>query len=164
MRNDCRNELVNFTRERFERESAIALQSQEFIDAAKHIFNPNTLTLGFARRFVPYKRPDLLLYEPERFVRILTNPEHPVQLVIAGKAPPFDESGKELIRHWIQFIQQHNLYNHVVFLSDYDVLLTRHMVQGTDVTETSKVKVHVIQTNEEEMIAKTTGEMYEKSI
>ncbi len=133
LRNDCRNELVNFTRERFEKQSDVAGQSPEFIDSAKHIFNPNTLTLGFARRFVPYKRPDLLLHDPERFVRILTNPEHPVQLVIAGKAPPFDESGKALIRQWIQFIQQHNLYNHVVFLGDYDVLLTRHMVQGADV-------------------------------
>jgi glycogen phosphorylase len=133
MRNDCRNELVNFTRNRFAAESDVAGQSPEFIDSAKHIFNPNTLTLGFARRFVPYKRPDLLLHDEERFVRILTNREYPVQLVIAGKAPPFDESGKALIRKWIQFIQKHNLYNHVVFLSDYDVLLTRHMVQGADV-------------------------------
>ncbi|MEO8765455.1 MAG: alpha-glucan family phosphorylase [Ginsengibacter sp.] len=133
MRNDCRNELVDFTRKRFETESTISGQSQEFTAASKHIFNANTLTLGFARRFVPYKRPDLLLHDPERFVRILTNPQHPVQLVIAGKAPPFDESGKALIRKWIQFIQQYNLYNHVVFLSDYDVLLTRHMVEGADV-------------------------------
>ena len=133
MRNDCRNELVNFIRKRFATESDIAGQSPEFIDSAKQIFNPNTLTLGFARRFVPYKRPDLLLHDQERFVRILTNQEHPVQLVIAGKAPPFDESGKALIREWIQFIQRHNLYNHVVFLSDYDVLLTRHLVQGADV-------------------------------
>ena len=133
LRNDCRKELVNFIRERFETQSDAAGQSPEFIDAAKHIFNPTTLTLGFARRFVPYKRPDLLLHDPERFVRLLTNPEHPVQLVIAGKAPPFDESGKALIQKWIQFIQGYNLYNHVVFLSDYDVLLTSHMVQGADV-------------------------------
>jgi len=133
MRNDSRNELVNFTRKRFATESDVSGQSPEFIEIAKHIFNPNTLTLGFARRFVPYKRPDLLLHDEERFVRILTNREHPVQLVIAGKAPPFDESGKTLIRKWIQFIQKHNLYNHVVFLSDYDMLLTRHMVQGADV-------------------------------
>ena len=133
MRNDCRNELVNFTRKRFADESDVAGQSPEFIDSAKNIFNPNTLTLGFARRFVPYKRPDLLLHDEERFVRILTNREYPVQLVIAGKAPPFDESGKALIRQWIHFIQKHNLYNHVVFLGDYDVLLTRHMVQGADV-------------------------------
>jgi starch phosphorylase len=133
MRNDCRNELVNFARKRFAAESDAAGQSLEFIDSVKRIFNPNTLTLGFARRFVPYKRPDLLLHDKERFVRILTNHQHPVQLVIAGKAPPFDESGKTLIREWIQFIQKYNLYNHVVFLSDYDVLLTRHMVQGADV-------------------------------
>ncbi|MEO9003868.1 MAG: alpha-glucan family phosphorylase [Ginsengibacter sp.] len=133
MRNDCRNELVDFIRKRFSAQSEVAGQSSEFIEAAKHVFNPNTLTLGFARRFVPYKRPDLLLHDEERFVRILTNHEHPVQLVIAGKAPPFDESGKALIRQWIHFIQKHNLYNHVVFLSDYDVLLTRHMVQGADV-------------------------------
>ena len=133
MRNDCRNELVNFIRERFAAQSEVAGQSSEFIETAKHIFNPNALTLGFARRFVPYKRPDLLLHDAERFVRILTNNEHPVQLVIAGKASPYDESGKALIREWIQFIQKHHLYNHVVFLSDYDVLLTRHMVQGADV-------------------------------
>ncbi|MDQ6903096.1 MAG: alpha-glucan family phosphorylase [Bacteroidota bacterium] len=133
MRNDCRNELVNFTRNRFAEESNVAGQAPEFIDSAKQIFNPKTLTLGFARRFVPYKRPDLLLHDEERFVRILTDSEYPVQLVIAGKAPPFDESGKALIRKWIQFIQKHNLYNHVVFLSDYDVLLTRRMVQGADV-------------------------------
>ena len=133
MRNDCRNELINFIRKRFEAQSDVAGQSSEFIENSKHVFNPNTLTLGFARRFVPYKRPDLLLHDEERFVRILTNKEYPVQLVIAGKAPPFDESGKILIRKWIQFIQKHNLYNHVVFLSDYDMLLTAQMVQGTDV-------------------------------
>ncbi|QOW12029.1 glycosyltransferase family 1 protein [Kaistella flava (ex Peng et al. 2021)] len=133
MRNDGRNELVNFIRDRFEAQSDVADQSPEFIENAKHVFNPNTLTLGFARRFVPYKRPDLLLHDEERFVRILTNNEHPVQLVIAGKASPFDESGKALIRTWIQFIQKYNLYNHIVLLSDYDVLLTRHLVQGADV-------------------------------
>ncbi len=133
MRNDCRNQLVNFTRQRFSAQSDIGGQSSEFIEAAKQIFNPHSLTLGFARRFVPYKRPDLLLHDEERLIRILTNQEYPVQLVIAGKAPPFDESGKALIREWILFIQKHNLYNHVVFLSDYDVLLTSQMVQGADV-------------------------------
>ena len=133
MRNDGRNELVDFIRKRFVAQSDVVGQSPQFIENAKQVFNPNTLTLGFARRFVPYKRPDLLLHDEERFVRILTHSEHPVQLVIAGKAPPFDESGKALIRKWVQFIQRNNLYNHVVFLSDYDVLLTRHMVQGADV-------------------------------
>jgi len=133
LRNDSRTKLVNYARERFSKQ-IIAIEERPEIDIiATDIFDTNTLTLGFARRFVPYKRPNLLLHDPERFIRILTNPEHPVQLVIAGKSPPFDESGKALIRQWIQFIQQHNLYHHVIFLSDYDMLLAEHMVQGTDV-------------------------------
>ena len=133
LRNQCRNNLVAYTRIRLEEQVSVAGQPQEIVDIAKHVFNADTLTLGFARRFVPYKRPNLLLHDKERFIRLLTNREHPVQLVIAGKAPPSDESGKALIREWVEFIQQYNLYNHVVFLSDYDMLLTEHLVQGADV-------------------------------
>jgi starch phosphorylase len=133
LRIKSRSNLVNFTRKRFERQLRISGQSSEMVEGAKQVFNPDVLTLGFARRFVPYKRPNLLLHDPERFIRILTNPEQPVQLVIAGKAPPFDESGKALIRQWIQFIAQHDLYHHVIFLSDYDMLLTEHLVRGVDV-------------------------------
>jgi starch phosphorylase len=133
LRNDSRNSLVNFVRERFETQLSIVKISQEIFDITSPVFDPHTLTLGFARRFVPYKRPDLLLHDKERFIRILTNPEHPVQLVIAGKAPPFDEGGKSLIRQWLQFIKQYRLYNHVVFLSDYDMLLAEQLVQGVDV-------------------------------
>jgi len=75
----------------------------------------------------------LLLHDEQRFIRILTNHEHPVQLVIAGKSPPFDEPGKALIRQWIQFIQKYDLYQHVVFLSDYDMSLSAQLVQGVDV-------------------------------
>ena len=131
-RNQSRKNLVAYVRKRFERQVLVSGQL-DLIDAAKDVFDVNVLTLGFARRFVPYKRPDLLLYDEQRFIRLLTNPEKPVQLVIAGKAPPFDESGKAIIRKWIQFIQQNNLHKHVVFLSDYDMLLTENMVQGIDV-------------------------------
>ncbi|TLP74252.1 alpha-glucan family phosphorylase [Maribacter sp. ACAM166] len=133
LRNDSRNKLVNYARERFAKQVEATEERPEIDVIATDILDSNTLTLGFARRFVPYKRPNLLLHDPERFIRILTNPERPVQLVIAGKSPPFDESGKAMIRQWIQFIQQHNLYHHVIFLSDYDMLLAEHMVQGTDV-------------------------------
>lgn len=131
-RTESRKNLIGFIRNEFERQVSASGQPG-MIEMAKEIFDPNTLTLGFARRFVPYKRPDLLLYDPERFIRILTNPEKPVQLVIAGKAPPFDESGKTLIRRWIQFIQQHNLYKHVIFLNDYDMMMGECLVQGVDV-------------------------------
>jgi starch phosphorylase len=133
LRSICRNNLVKYARMKLERQFSVSGQPPEMVAMAKNIFDADTLTLGFARRFVAYKRPNLLLHDEERFIRILTNPEHPVQLVIAGKAPPFDESGKDLIRQWTQFIQQHNLYNHVVFLSDHDMLLAEQMVQGADV-------------------------------
>jgi glycogen phosphorylase len=132
-RNQSRDNLVNYIRQRFERQLTVSGQSPAMIEAAVHVFSAHTLTLGFARRFVPYKRPNLLLHDAERFVRILMNAQHPVQLIIAGKAPPFDEEGNLLIRQWNQFIEQYNLYNHVIFLSDYDMLLTEHLVQGVDV-------------------------------
>ena len=106
LRTVSRKNLINYTRTRFESQLMVAGFSTETIEVAKHVFNPYTLTLGFARRFVAYKRPNLLLHDEERFIRILTNATHPVQLVIAGKAPPFDESGKNLIRQWIEFIQR----------------------------------------------------------
>ncbi len=133
LRQASRNKLIEYTRQRFAKQLRDALERPQIGDWATNILDPNTLTLGFARRFVPYKRPNLLLHDAERFIRILTNPERPVQLVIAGKSPPFDESGKALIRQWVQFIEQHNLYRHVIFLSDYDMLLTEHLVQGADV-------------------------------
>lgn len=132
-RNQSRNRLVDFIRERFERQAIVSGLPSEVVEIADQVLDPDTLTLGFARRFVPYKRPDLLLYDPERLVRILTNSEHPLQLVLAGKAPPFDEAGKGLIQKWAQFIQQHNLYKHVLFLSDYDMMLAENLVQGVDV-------------------------------
>ena len=133
LRNNCRNNLVEYTRKRLERQYLVSDQPPEIIEIAKTVFDPHVLTLGFARRFVAYKRPNLLLHDEERFIRILTNPERPVQLVIAGKAPPFDQQGIELIRQWIQFIQQHNLYRHIAFLGDHDMLLAEQLVQGADV-------------------------------
>ena len=100
---------------------------------AKHLLDPNALTLGFARRFVTYKRPNLLLHDRARLLRLLANPERPVQLIIAGKAPPDDQAGRALIQEWINFIRQPETRSHIVFLSDYDVLLTEHLVQGVDV-------------------------------
>ncbi len=132
MRTAARKNLVDYVRKRFERQVAVTGQP-EIIEAAKNVLDEHVLTLGFARRFVPYKRPTLLLHDEERFVRILTNNENPVQLVIAGKAPPFDDEGKALIQKWIQFINKYNLQKHVVFLSDYDMLMTENLVQGVDV-------------------------------
>jgi len=125
--------LVEFARERLCRQMAASARPPEMIERVKHLFDPNALTLGFARRFATYKRPNLLLHNPERLLRLLTNPEFPVQLIIAGKAHPQDQAGQALIHEWINFIRRHETQGHVVFLSDYDMLLTERLVQGVDV-------------------------------
>jgi glycogen phosphorylase len=125
--------LVEYARERLSKQLAAAGASPEAIDGAKHLFDPNALTLGFARRFATYKRPNLLLHDPERLLRLLTHPQHPVQLILAGKAHPEDRAGQALIREWTQFIRRPEVRPHVIFLSDYDMLLTEHLVQGVDV-------------------------------
>jgi starch phosphorylase len=125
--------LVEYARERSSLDLAAAGAPPEEVEAAKHLFDPNALTLGFARRFAAYKRPNLLLHDPQRLLRLLTNSERPVQLIIAGKAHPADEVGQALIHEWINFIHQPETRLHIVFLSDYDMLLTEHLVQGVDV-------------------------------
>ncbi|MGB5324057.1 MAG: alpha-glucan family phosphorylase [Pseudomonadales bacterium] len=130
---DASHSLVQFARQRLSRQLIATGSSAEKVEEAKHLFDPIILTLGFARRFATYKRPNLLLHDPIRLTRLLTDPERPVQLVIAGKAHPADQSGKDLIQQWIQLIRQPVLRQHVIFLSDYDMLLTENLVQGVDV-------------------------------
>ncbi|HSY11115.1 MAG TPA: alpha-glucan family phosphorylase [Verrucomicrobiae bacterium] len=125
--------LIEYARERLSRQLAASGAPVEAIDEAKHLFDPNALTLGFARRFATYKRPNLLLHDPQRLLRLLTNPQRPVQLIIAGKAHPADQPGQALIQEWIRFIRQSEARQHVIFLSDYDMLLTEQLVQGVDV-------------------------------
>ena len=132
-RTDAGKSLVEYARERLSRQLAASGASPEAVDGAKQLFDPNTLTLGFARRFATYKRPNLLLRDPERLLRLLTNPERPVQLILAGKAHPADQAGQALIQEWTHFIRRPEARPHVIFLSDYDMLLTEHLVQGVDV-------------------------------
>jgi len=131
-RGSARASLVDFVRERLSRQRAVSGASALEIEEARHIFDANTLTLGFARRFAAYKRPNLLLHEPERLLRILNDQSHPVQLIIAGKAHPEDIQGQDMIRQWTRFISRPEVRRRVVFLSDYDMLLTERLVQGVD--------------------------------
>ncbi|MGZ5059764.1 MAG: alpha-glucan family phosphorylase [Methylobacter sp.] len=125
--------LIEYACERLSRQLAALGESPEAIEAARHLLDPNALTLGFARRFASYKRPNLLLHDPERLLRLLTNEQRPVQLIIAGKAHPADQAGKDLIREWMNFIRRTEARAQVIFLSDYDMYLTERLVQGVDV-------------------------------
>jgi glycogen phosphorylase len=132
-RNAASTALVEYARERLSKQLAASGASPEAVDGAMHLFDPNKLTLGFARRFATYKRPDLLLHDPERLLRLLTDPQRPVQLIMAGKAHPADQAGQALIQEWTHFIRRPEVRPHAIFLSDYDMLLTEQLVQGVDV-------------------------------
>lgn len=133
LRAAARESLVEYARKRLSTELAASGASAEAVNEARQLFDPKALTLGFARRFATYKRPNLLLHDRERLLRLLSDPLRPVQLVMAGKAHPADEAGQALIQQWILFIRQQNVRAHVIFLSDYDMLLTEQLVQGVDV-------------------------------
>lgn len=128
-----RKALVDYIRDHLPRQLAASGEAPPVIERARHLLDPNVLTLGFARRFATYKRPNLLLHDQERLIRILTNAQRPVQLIMAGKAHPADQPGQALVRQWIQFMHRPEVRPHVVFLADYDMLLAQCMVQGVDV-------------------------------
>ena len=133
MRTNASQSLVVYARERLSQLLAASGAPDETVETAKHLFDPNVLTLGFARRFATYKRPNLLLHDPERLTRLLTDARRPVQLIIAGKAHPEDQAGQAMIQEWTRFIRWPETRRHAIFLSDYDMLLTEHLVQGVDV-------------------------------
>jgi starch phosphorylase len=133
LRTTSAERLVEYARDRLARHYAAAGAAAETVEQAKHLFDPKIFTLGFARRFATYKRPNLLLHDPERLLRLLSNPQRPVQLIIAGKAHPADLAGQALIQKWVQFIRRPEVRPHAVFLSDYDMQLTERLVQGVDV-------------------------------
>ncbi|MGA8595798.1 MAG: alpha-glucan family phosphorylase [Bryobacteraceae bacterium] len=132
MRACARKSLIEYVRKRLYRQLAGHGASAEELGEVERIFDPNTLTIGFARRFATYKRPNLLLHNPDRLLAILTNKSRPVQLILAGKAHPQDIQGQDMIRQWIEFIRRTPARSQAMFLSDYDMRLTEHLIQGVD--------------------------------
>jgi starch phosphorylase len=132
LRNNERKSMIEYARVRLSNMWAARGFPPNEIERAKRIFDVNTFTLGFARRFATYKRPNLLLHNKERLLRILSDPQHPVQLVIAGKAHPADREGQEMIHEWINLFQDERARERVIFLTDYDMLVTQNLVRGVD--------------------------------
>lgn len=97
------------------------------------VLSPYALTLSFARRFATYKRGTLLLEDPDRLIKLLSNKDMPLQLVIAGKAHPHDQSGKDLIRELVHFSRREDVFGRIVFIEDYDMAMGRYMTSGSDV-------------------------------
>lgn len=131
-RGEARRQLVDFLKKRLQRQHYgrdTAKQARE----GDGLLDPDVLTLGFARRFAEYKRLNLLLHDPQRLLRLLTDRDRPLQLVIAGKAHPQDRVGKGLIRQWQSFMALPEVRGRVVFVEDYDLVVAGQLVQGVDV-------------------------------
>jgi len=128
-----RSRLIVTCREHAVKQCNQRNESAEVMTEAGSVLEQGVLTICFARRFATYKRANLLLYDPDRFEAILTDEDHPVQIVFAGKAHPKDDEGKALIRQIIEFSRRPAVRRKVVFLEDYDMHLARHMTQGADV-------------------------------
>jgi starch phosphorylase len=132
-RGEGAQQLVDYARRRLTFQMAQMGIPEQEVCQCNELLNPNILTLGFARRFTGYKRPNLLLHDQDRLVRMLNNRERPVQLIIAGKAHPQDNEGKELIQAWAEFIQHPDVRRRAVFIADYDMAVASQLVQGVDV-------------------------------
>lgn len=128
-----KHRLMRFVRVRALLQAARHGRPPEELARIERLLNPSALTLGFARRFAPYKRADLLFEDPERLKRLLCNDERPVQLLMAGKAHPADRPGQKIIENVWMLAGTPGLRGRIVFVEDYDLAVARLMVRGVDV-------------------------------
>jgi starch phosphorylase len=108
-------------------------ESEDYIEAARTMFDPQTLTIGFARRVAGYKRWDLVLSNPELLTRLINNHERPIQFVFAGKAHPQDQEAKRILQKLIEWQRDSAVRDRVAFIEDYDQETARQLVQSVDV-------------------------------
>jgi starch phosphorylase len=131
-RTAARKALVDFVRARLWQQRRQRGAGADKVTQALDVLEPSVLTIGLARRFTEYKRPHLLLTDPDRLARLLTDGARPVQLVVAGKAHPADVEGKGMVRAWAEFTDRKDVRERAVFLEDYDMGLARKLVGGVD--------------------------------
>lgn len=127
-----RQKLIQDVRQRLVRQLAASEVTNERVRAVEEALEPDAITIGFARRFAGYKRPNLLLQDGDRLMKLLNNRDRPVQFIIAGKAHPLDGEGKSLVKAYARFIRNRGVSHRLVFLVDYDMVLGEQLVQGVD--------------------------------
>ncbi|MFH1077016.1 MAG: alpha-glucan family phosphorylase [Pseudomonadota bacterium] len=128
----AREHLVTYTRQCLRKQAEKRGGSIRELEAATGALHPEVLTIGFARRFATYKRATILLRDKERLVKLLTDTKRPIQIIFAGKAHPADTKGKDLIKEITHFAREYNVQNRFIFLEDYSIKVSRHLVQGVD--------------------------------
>jgi starch phosphorylase len=129
----CKEHLIVFARNRLKTQMQRRGTYHTELNWAEEVLDPDVLTIGFARRFASYKRGNLLLRDPKKLVKLLTDPKRPVQVIFSGKAHPRDTEGKEIIRQIIHFASHYDVRRRIVFLEDYDISVARFLVCGVDV-------------------------------
>ncbi len=129
----CRSRLIRTCRELMGRQYMRRYASKEMMTDVESALDHDTLTIAFSRRFATYKRANLLFQDLERLLALLNSENKPIQLIFAGKAHPKDNEGKMLVQYIFQTAQRHNFRHHIIFLEDYDISLSRTLVQGADV-------------------------------
>ncbi len=133
VRQSLRADLFAFIRERARNRWTEERVGPGQIVAAGTLLNPDALTIGFARRFTAYKRPELLFSDPDRLARILSAARRPVQILYAGKAHPADDSGKHELQHIYKRAMDQGFGGRIAFIDDYDLHVAHYMVHGCDV-------------------------------
>ncbi|MBV9291675.1 MAG: alpha-glucan family phosphorylase [Frankiales bacterium] len=132
-RRQLRGQLVEEVRRRLRQSWLQRGASEAGLGWIDDVFDPDVLTIGFARRVPSYKRLTLMLRDPERLARILLDPDRPVQMVIAGKSHPADDGGKALVQQMVRFSDDPRVRHRLVFLPDYDIGMARYLYHGCDV-------------------------------
>jgi glycogen phosphorylase len=129
----CKERLISFARNRLKAQLQRRGSYHTELGWAEEVLDPEALTIGFARRFASYKRGNLLLKDPKRLVKLVSESDRPVQFIFAGKAHPRDSEGKEIIRQIIHFASHNNVRRRILFIEDYDIDVARYLVSGVDV-------------------------------
>ncbi len=135
-----RANLVDFARVQLANQFRARGACNNDIFKASKVLDSKALTIGFARRFASYKRGGLIFNNPSRLSKILNNKDYPVQIVIAGKAHPADDNGKNIIKSIISIVSKDEFRDKIVFLENYDIEIAKHMLQGVDLWLNNPIK------------------------
>jgi len=128
----CRENLIGLVRLRLYEQLNRRGASIAEVQAASEVLTPEALTIGFARRFATYKRASLLFRDPERLDRIVNHPKHPVQIILAGKAHPQDNEGKEFLKTIFHLAREERFRQRIVVLENYNMHVAKRLVSGCD--------------------------------
>ncbi len=129
----AKKDLVDFMMVRLEKELIQRAEDPKLFLQIKERFNPDALTIGFARRFATYKRAHLLFTNMDRLKRLVNNKKQPIQFIFSGKAHPADKAGQDIIKSIIEISKMPEFIGKIIFIEDYNMYVAKHLVRGVDV-------------------------------